>query len=175
MTRFWLWVPLGLFSLFFTVVASGLQKPQNRVITSKLIGKPLPSFSLPPAHAPQPGLGSANFKQGQPRLLNIFASWCIPCRAEAPVLMQLKRQGVSIDGIAIRDRPEDLTRFLTRGGNPYERIGADSDSSVQISLGSSGVPETFIIDGRGVIRHQHIGDIRFEDIPEILAVIKAAR
>jgi cytochrome c biogenesis protein CcmG, thiol:disulfide interchange protein DsbE len=175
MRRIWLWTPLGLFMLFFAVVASGLMKPSTHVVTSKLIGKPLPKFSLPPAHMPQPGLGSATFKQGQPRLLNIFASWCIPCQAEAPILLQLARRGVQIDGIAVRDRPQDLNRFLARGGNPFVRIGSDMDGVVQLSLGSSGVPETFVIDGNGIIRHQHIGDIRIEDVPEMLAQIRAAQ
>lgn len=175
MRRIALWLPLALFVAFFAVVAHGLIKPTTPTITSKLIGKPLPTFSLPPAHIGQPGLGSASFKQGQPRLLNIFASWCIPCIAEAPVLLEMKRAGVPIDSIAIRDRPQDVARFLLRNGNPYERIGSDVDSSVQLALGSSGVPETFVIDGRGIIRHQHIGDIRPEDVPDIIAALKAAR
>lgn len=175
MKRFWLWLPLALFALFFGVVAYGLIKPEDRTITSKMIGKPLPQFSLPPAHDGQPGLGSASFATGQPRLLNIFASWCIPCIAEAPVLMQLRQSGAPIDAIAIRDQPEDVARFLARNGNPYDRIGSDVVGKVQISLGSSGVPETFVIDGKGVIRHQHIGDIREEDIPEILDALRTAR
>jgi cytochrome c biogenesis protein CcmG, thiol:disulfide interchange protein DsbE len=175
MRKLALWLPLGLFLLFFGVVASGLYKPSSKVITSKMVGKPIPTFSLPPAHAPQPGLGSASFSQGQPRLLNIFASWCIPCIAEAPVLMQMARQGVQIDAIAIRDRPQDVARFLARNGNPYQRIGSDVESAVQLSMGSSGVPETFVIDGRGVIRHQHIGDIRPEDVPVIMDALRKAR
>ncbi len=175
MKRTWLWIPLALFGLFFAVMAVGLNKPSSTTITSKMIGKPLPKFSLPPAHAPQPGLGSASFQQGQPRLLNIFASWCIPCIAEAPVLLEMARKGVPIDAIAIRDRPQDVNRFLQRNGNPYQRIGSDVNSAVQMALGSSGVPETFVVDGRGIIRFQHIGDIRAEDVPEIMAALRAAR
>lgn len=175
MKRIWLWAPLALFGLFFGVVASGLVKPSSQTINSKMIGKPLPKFSLPPAHAPQPGLGSASFTQGQPRLLNIFASWCIPCIAEAPVLLDLARKGVPIDAIAIRDRPQDVARFLKRNGNPYQRIGSDVNSNVQMALGSSGVPETFVVDGRGIIRFQHIGDIRREDVPEILDALRKAQ
>jgi cytochrome c biogenesis protein CcmG/thiol:disulfide interchange protein DsbE len=80
-----------------------------------------------------------------------------------------------IDGIAIRDRPEDLNRFLATNGDPYERIGADSQSQVQISLGSSGVPESFVVDGRGIIRYQHIGPIEASDIPMILEKLEKAR
>lgn len=175
MKRLWLWLPLALFTIFFGVVAYGLVKPSDHVIVSKMIGKPLPQFALAPAHDGQPGLTSASFVGGQPRLLNVFASWCIPCIAEAPVLMQLRSMGVSIDAIAIRDRPEDVARFLERNGNPYGRIGSDTVGKVQISLGSSGVPETFVIDGKGIIRHQHIGDIRADDIPEILSALEAAK
>jgi cytochrome c biogenesis protein CcmG, thiol:disulfide interchange protein DsbE len=175
MKRFWLWLPLGMFILFFGVVAHGLIKPSNQIIRSRMVGKPLPIFSLPAAHEGQLGLGTANFRQGQPHLLNIFASWCIPCVAEAPILLQMRLNGVQIDGIAIRDRPTDVGRFLARNGNPYQRIGSDVESKVQLALGSSGVPETFVVDGRGIIRHQHIGDIRAEDVPEILAALKAAQ
>ncbi len=175
MRRFWLWLPLGMFILFFAVVAHGLIRPAGPTITSKLIGKPLPMFSLPPAHAGQPGLGTATFQQGQPRLLNIFASWCIPCMAEAPVLMRLHERGVEINAIAIRDRPQDVARFLTRNGNPYDRIGLDVESKVQLALGSSGVPETFIVDGHGIIRKQIIGDIHIDDVPMIVAALKAAQ
>lgn len=175
MKRFWLWFPLGLFVIFFGFVAYGLIKPSSKTISSKMVGKPIPQFSLPPAADGQPGLGSVSFKEGQPRLLNVFASWCLPCIAEAPVLMRMKAQGVPIDAIAIRDRPQDVARFLARNGNPYQRIGSDVDARVQISLGSSGVPESFVIDGKGVIRHQHIGDIRPEDVPEILSAMEAAR
>lgn len=175
MKRASLWLPFAIFVAFFGVVAYGLIKPSDHVITSKMIGKPLPQFALQPAHEGQDGLSSASFMGGPPRLLNVFASWCIPCIAEAPVLMQLRSAGIEIDAIAIRDRPEDVARFLERNGNPYSRIGSDSVGKVQISLGSSGVPETFVIDGRGIIRHQHIGDIREDDIPEIMKALEAAK
>jgi cytochrome c biogenesis protein CcmG, thiol:disulfide interchange protein DsbE len=175
MKRVWLWVPLGVFLIFFAVVASGLSRPQERVVTSKIVGKHVPNFVLPPLVRGHPGLGSGNLVTGQPRLLNVFASWCIPCIAEAPQLLQMARMGVPIDAIAIRDRPQDVAQFLARYGNPYQRIGSDVASKVQISLGSSGVPETFVVDGRGVIRYQHIGDIRREDIPDLIAELNAAR
>lgn len=175
MKRWILWAPLGLFVLFFGVVASGLISPSDTQIGSKMIGKPVPQFTLAAAVSERPGLSRAALTQGQPRLLNVFASWCIPCIAEAPVLMELKRRGVVIEGVAIRDRPQDLEQFLKRNGNPYQSIGADPQSSVQFALGSSGVPESFVVDGKGIIRHQHIGDIRSEDIPKIVAAIEAAR
>lgn len=173
MRRFWLWAPLAAFAVFFVVLASGLYAPTDRANPSKLVGKPIPAFSLQPGATGKPGLASTDFASG-PRLVNVFASWCVPCIAEAPVLAQLARQGVVIDGIAIRDRQADVDKFLTRHGNPYRAIGSDPVSQVQISLGSAGVPETFVVDAKGVIRHQHIGEIRPEDVPQIVAKLREA-
>ena len=172
--RWLLWLPLALFVAIVAVVLSGLLHPASTDIRSQLVGRAMPEFALPAAVPGHPALKRADMI-GQPRLLNVFASWCVPCAVEAPQLIALKRAGVVIDGIAIRDRPDDLAAFLGRYGDPYSRIGGDSDSRVQLALGSSGVPESFVIDGRGVIRLQHIGDIRPEEIPTILAAIEAAR
>ena len=111
---------------------------------------------------------------GKPRLLNIFASWCIPCAAEAQQLEQLRQLGVEVDGVAIRDKQDDLAVFLARNGNPYARIGADPVSKIQFDIGSSGVPESFVVDARGVIRYQHIGVIAPDQVPMILARLKEA-
>ena len=175
MKRALLWLPLGAFLLFFAVIAYGLLRPADRTVRSAMIGKPLPKFSLPAMVPGKPGLGSAAFSEGRPRLLNVFASWCIPCIAEAPQLMRLKAMGVQIDAIAIRDTGPAIEAFLKRNGDPYERIGDDKVSAVQLSLGSSGVPETFVIDGQGKIVKQHVGDIRPEDIPDIIATLQAAQ
>ncbi|EZP71484.1 Alkyl hydroperoxide reductase [Sphingomonas paucimobilis] len=175
MKRLLIWLPLALFLGFFALFASGLLKPDDRVITSKLVGKTLPAFSLPAAASDRPGLASTELATGKPRLLNIFASWCLPCAAEAPQLMALAQQGVNIDAIAIRDARADVDRFLARYGNPYARIGLDARSNVQIALGSSGVPESFVIDGKGRIVYQHVGDIRADDVPMILQRLKDAQ
>ena len=175
MKRLILWVPLVVFALFIATFAIGLYAPADRVITSKLVGKPVPDFALGPAVASHPPLNSADLRSGEPRLVNVFASWCVPCIAEAPQLMELKRQGVPIDAIAIRDRPQDVAAFLARWGDPYERIASDPNTQVQIALGSSGVPETFVVDGQGIIHHQHIGDIRPEHMAEIVAAYEAAK
>jgi cytochrome c biogenesis protein CcmG/thiol:disulfide interchange protein DsbE len=175
MRRLVLWVPLVVFLIFVATVAIGLYKPSERTIRSQMIGKQIPAFALPEAVPGKPALGSDALTSGEPRLLNVFASWCVPCIAEAPQLMELARRGVPIDAIAIRDRPEDVAKFLGRWGDPYQRIGSDRDSSVQLAMGSSGVPETFVIDGKGVIRYQHIGDIRPEHLPAILRAFEAAQ
>jgi len=123
----------------------------------------------------KPGLSSSELATGRPRLVNIFASWCVPCTAEVKILQELERHGVAIDGIAIRDRPQDIAGFLARNGDPYERIGSDPRSQLQIALGSSGVPESFVVDGKGVIRYQHIGPIEPSDLPMILTKLEQAK
>ena len=168
MSRWRLWVPLLLFLGFVGLAGYMLTRPKDEFVESRMIGQELPYFALRPATNERPGLSSADFKTGEPRLLNIFASWCLPCIAEAPQLQRLAAQGVAIEGIAIRDRPEDVADFLARHGNPYRAIGADDLSEVQLAIGSSGVPETFVIDGRGRIAYQHIGDIRPEDVAVLL-------
>lgn len=172
--RLILWVPLIGFVVFLIVFAIGLRQPTERTIPSALIGQPMPDFTLAPALPGRPGLTSAELRQGQPRVINVFASWCVPCRAEAPQLEALSRRGIPIDGIAVRDRPQDLAQFLATYGDPFRSIGADVDRRVQLNMGSAGVPETFIVDGRGIIRHQHIGAISDSDMPEIIAAYVAA-
>lgn len=175
MKRPLLWLPVAVFLALAALLASGLFAPADRTVRSAMIDQPVPQFSLQTIVPGKPGLSSADFGKGQPRLLNIFASWCAPCIAEAPVLMRLKQAGVPIDGVAIRDSAPALQDFLARNGDPFERIGADPTSSVQFAFGSSGVPESFVIDGRGRIVLQHIGDITAADVPAILAAVEKAR
>jgi cytochrome c biogenesis protein CcmG/thiol:disulfide interchange protein DsbE len=172
--RLLLWAPLVLFVAVFGLVASGLIKPGDRAVRSAMVGKPLPALTLPALLADKPGVVTAELR-GKPRLLNVFASWCIPCIAEAPQLLALKNAGVEIDAIAIRDTPEAVQGFLARHGDPYARIGDDKASAAQLALGSSGVPETFVIDGAGRIAYQHIGDIRAEHVPMLLAELEKAK
>jgi cytochrome c biogenesis protein CcmG/thiol:disulfide interchange protein DsbE len=152
-----------------------LSNPPDSTIQSRMVGKPVPSFELPAALPGVPGLSSTELATGKPRLVNFFASWCVPCIAEAPVLDELKQRGVKIDGIAVRDRPEDLAAFLQQHGNPFERIGSDRTSRVQLALGAAGVPESFVVDGRGVIRYQHVGPIEPEDVSALLSELEKAR
>lgn len=169
-----LWIPLLLFAGFLGFATYMMRQPKDDFVHSKMIGKQLPYFTLPPAVSGQPGLESKLLTDGRPRLLNIFASWCLPCAAEAPQLARLNKAGATIVGVDIRDRPEDVAAFLDRYGNPYQAIGADDVSRVQFLLGSSGVPETFVIDGKGRITYQHIGDIRADDVPLMLDKLREA-
>ena len=175
MSRVIRFAPLALLLLVVAGLIWRLATPVDTNVRSKLEGQPIPAFDLGPALAEKPALSSADLASGQPRLVNIFASWCVPCVTEVKVLQQLKARGVHIDGIAIRDRSEDVEQFLARNGDPYERIGSDEQSAIQIALGSSGVPESFIVDGHGVIRYQHIGPIEAVDMPKILAELENAR
>ncbi|MFL6752478.1 MAG: DsbE family thiol:disulfide interchange protein [Sphingomicrobium sp.] len=175
MSRAVRFAPLVLLLALLAGLVWRLATPVDTTVTSKLEGKPVPAFSLPAALPAKPGLSSAQLATGKPRLVNIFASWCVPCIGEVKVLQDLQRRGVAIDGIAVRDRPQDVAQFLARNGDPYERIGSDGQSRVQIALGSSGVPESFIVDGRGIIRYQHVGPIESSDVPLILAKLEQAR
>lgn len=174
MRRWQAWLPLAAFLAIVAVVAIQLYAPADRTVRSALVGKPMPRFVLPPIVVDRPGVPSAAFADGHPRLVNIFASWCIPCAAEAAQLMRLKQMGIEIDGVAIHDTRADVTEYLRTNGNPYARIGDDPTSAVQMAIGSSGVPESFVVDGKGRIVLQHVGDIRDDDVAAIAAAVKGA-
>jgi len=175
MSRAVRFAPLALLLLIIAALVWRLATPTDTNVHSTLEGKPVPAFDLPPILPAKPALSSANLATGRPHLVNVFASWCVPCITEVKVLQALRQRGVSVEGIAVRDRPADLADFLARNGDPYERIGSDLQSQVQISLGSSGVPESFVVDGKGVIRYQHIGPIEAGDVPMILSKLEQAR
>lgn len=168
-------IPLGVFLFILGLGGYMLSQPKDEAIPSQMVSKPLPEFDLEPATEGIEGAARSDFVGGGPRLLNLWASWCPPCVAEAPQLEMLKERGVEIIGIAMSDKPEDVAAFLDRHGNPYSRIGADDLSEIQFELGSSGLPETYVIDAQGVIRYQHIGDIREEHIPMLLDQLEEAR
>lgn len=175
MNRALRFAPLAVLAVVIAGLVWRLASPVDTAVRSRLEGQAVPPFALPPAVPSKPGLSSADLATGGPRLVNIFASWCVPCITEIRVLQQLEARGVAIDGIAIRDRPEDVAAFLARRGDPYQRIGRDDQSQVQIAMGSAGVPESFIVDGRGIIRYQHIGAVEAGDVPTILTELEKAR
>jgi cytochrome c biogenesis protein CcmG, thiol:disulfide interchange protein DsbE len=176
MMRGWkLWIPLAVFAFFGGLAIYGLTQPKDEFVRSHMVGQKLPAFDMPSATPGIDGLSNTHFSDGKPRLLNIFASWCIPCREEAPQLEALKSSGVEIHGIALRDKPADVAAFLNQYGNPFTRIGSDQDMRIQLALGSSGVPETYVIGGDGTILYQHIGDIRAEHVTMLLSKIRDAQ
>ena len=168
-------IPILLLVFIVVSLAWRLIKPADTAVPSQLVERPLPQFTLAAAVPGKPGVASADFGRGEPRLLNIFASWCVPCIGEAPILGELRGKGVKIEAMAVRDTPAATAAFLAANGDPYERIGLDPQSDVQISLGSSGVPETFVIDGHGVIRRQYIGPLTAANVPGIVDELRSLR
>jgi len=168
--RLWFAIPLLVFALFVAAVLWRLADPPSTIVETRLVGQPLPPFATAPIVPGKAPVTSAELTAArQPRLVNLFASWCVPCIAEAPVLADLRRQGVRIDGIAIRDTSADLLKFLRDNGDGYDRIGGDANGQAQIALGASGVPESFLVDGGGVIRYHHVGAIMPQDREQVLA------
>ena len=134
---------------------SGSRKPNQ--LPSVLIGKPAPDIPLPLLQNNQAELALHAYL-GQPLLVNFFASWCAPCRAEAPALEHLSKQ-ISIIGIAYKDRPQDTRKFLQKYGNPFVAIGRDDDGRAGMSWGVYGVPETYLITPSGQIKWRHAGPL----------------
>jgi cytochrome c biogenesis protein CcmG/thiol:disulfide interchange protein DsbE len=163
--------------LIFVVVGIGLALGLTRdpsVLPSALLDQPVPEFDLPPlAGRDDPGLSSRDLKASGPALVNVFASWCVPCRAEHPLLMALAEQGVTIYGINYKDPPEQASAWLEELGDPFARIGADRDGRVGIDWGVYGVPETFVVDGEGRIRHRFVGPLQARDIDQTLLPLLA--
>ncbi|WP_265529567.1 DsbE family thiol:disulfide interchange protein [Sphingomicrobium marinum] len=172
MTRF---IPIIIFFAIIVVAGWRLAVPREEQVRSTLVGQPAPEFALKAALEGKPGLSTADLATGQPRLVNIFASWCVPCIAEAPLLDGMAKSGIPIDGIAVRDKPEDIARFLARHGDPFDRLGNDLNSAAMIAFGASGVPETFVVNGEGMITYHHQGPLLPDDVPRLRREWKAAR
>lgn len=162
--RFAYLVPLVLFVLIGLGLAVGLTL-NPREIPSALIGKPVPEFSLGPVQGRDLGLSTADLKTGQPSLVNVFASWCVPCRVEHPLLIALQRDNLApIHGLNYKDDPADVAKWLDQLGDPFTRTGADRNGRVGIDWGVYGVPETFVVDGEGRIRCKHVGPLTAWDL-----------
>lgn len=156
--RLGLLLPLLVFIGITVFLAVGLTH-DPREVPSPLIGKPVPQFSLPPVRGRTLGLATGDLR-GDVSLVNVFASWCVACREEHPLLMQIKRDSVlPIHGLDYKDQPADAARWLNEMGDPYTRTGADLDGRVAIDWGVYGVPESFVIDREGRIAYKQIGPI----------------
>ena len=155
---------VGMLSAF----ALGLGR-DPKVLPSPLVGKPVPAFELARLEADGGAFASAALAaDGEPKLLNVFASWCLSCKVEHPVLMRIAAEGVALYGLDWKDRPEDGRAYLASRGNPFRAVGSDPSGRAGIELGVTGTPETFVIDGRGIIRHRHVGPITPEVWEETL-------
>ena len=142
-------------------------------IPSALINKPVPEFSLPPVQGRTLGLSSSNLR-GEVSLVNVFASWCLACREEHPVFMQLAKSGtVPLHGLDYKDQPDDAARWLDTDGDPYTRTGADLTGRVAIDWGVYGVPETFVVSADGRIVYKHIGAVTEEALQKTILPLVA--
>lgn len=170
---------VGLAGLFFF----GLRAGDPSKLPSALIGKPVPAFTLPPLEGLRadgkqvPGFSDADLAQGRVTIVNVWASWCIPCRAEHPFLVQLVRDsGAPLYGLNYKDGTEAARRFLGHYGSPFAAVGVDSSGKTAIDWGVYGVPETFIVSGEGKILYKQVGPIDGSIIAKrLMPVIEKAR
>ncbi len=169
-------LPLVALAGLIAVFAMNIDRDPG-LVRSVLIDKPVPAFTLPALEqSGVPGFDSESLR-GEVTVVNVFASWCVPCRAEHPLLVALKQAtGVRLVGINQKDAAQNANAFLTELGNPYDAIGADASGRVSIDWGVYGVPETFIVDANGIIRAKHIGPINADSLREVvIPAIEAAK
>ena len=159
-------LPVILFVLVSAALGVGLTL-DPRIIPSALIDKPVPEFKLPPVGDRTEGLTTDDLKKGNVTIVNVFASWCGPCRIEHPLLMEIANNSeIAIHGINYKDRPRNVINWLHKYGNPYKKIGSDQDGRVSIDWGVYGVPETFVIDQHARIAYKHVGPLSAEDMKQ---------
>lgn len=171
----WAGLPIALFALIAVLFGFGLRNDPQK-LPSALLNKPVPEFTLAPLEgAGKPGFATADLKDGRPSLVNVFASWCVPCRDEHPVLLRLSQSGkIRVLGINYKDEPANANAFLGELGNPYAAIGSDRQGRVGIDWGVYGVPESYLVDGSGVIRQKFVGPLTDESVASTLLPAIAA-
>ena len=149
---------------------------QRDTLPSALIDKPAPLVELPPLRDDGRGLTAEALTAPGVKVVNVWASWCGPCRLEHPALMELAERGVTVLGVNQRDRRDAALAFLRELGDPFDRVGVDADGRASVEWGVYGVPETFVVDGEGRIVFKHVGPIQNDDLERrILPAIEAAR
>lgn len=181
--RTWLIAPVAIFTLLAGLFAVALRSGDPSRLPSMLIGKPVPAFAFPAVEglgdaAPSVnGFDASALAQGNVSVVNFFASWCAPCVEEHPQLSQLRdTPGVTLVGVNVKDEPAAVRQFLNRYGSPYAILGADRAGRGSIEWGLTGTPETFIVDGRGIVRMKYIGPVMPEVLTRvILPAIEAAK
>jgi len=172
--RLLVFIPLAMFAALAALFLVRLGSGDPSSIPSALIGRPVPDTSLPPVAGlvhdgnPLPGLNSADFK-GAVTVVNVWGSWCIPCRDEAPLLMRLAEDHrIRVAGINYKDQPENARRFLGRFGNPFSAVGADESGRAAIEWGVYGVPETFIVGRDARIAFKLIGEVTADNLDRVM-------
>jgi cytochrome c biogenesis protein CcmG/thiol:disulfide interchange protein DsbE len=170
-----LWIPLIIFVAIVALLGIGLTMDPERV-PSPLIGKPVPDFTLPQVADPERTVSPADLK-GRVYLLNVWASWCVACREEHPVLMDAARDtDLTIVGLDYKDKRADALQWLEERGDPYDVSAFDAKGKVGIDLGVYGVPETFVVDAEGVIRRKFVGALTHQKLrTEILPLVAELR
>ena len=171
-----IFVPLFLFAALVVLFLVRLYSGDASLLPSALIGRQVPAFTLPPVEVlpDKQGFSDADLRQGKVTLVNVFASWCVPCHQEHELIMRLsadpalKSADVRLFGLAYKDDPANIRRFLDEGGNPYARIGADRKGRVAIDWGVYGVPETFIVKGDGTIAYRFVGPVSEESYRDVI-------
>jgi cytochrome c biogenesis protein CcmG/thiol:disulfide interchange protein DsbE len=170
-------VPILLFLVLAVFLFKSLIAPPPQELPSMLVNEPAPNTPLPALNAQVEGFSPADLRAGHVTVLNFFASWCVPCREEAgvlPIIAQMK--GVKLYGIAYKDMPEKTEAFLRETGNPFDRLDIDEPGSAGIEWGITGVPETFVIDGKGTVLLRHAGPLTQGVIADdIVPAIRKAR
>ena len=166
--RLWPYLlPIATFACVGVLLYLGLYRDPT-LVPSPLIGKPVPRFALGPVQGREQGLSSRDLR-GEVTLVNVFASWCVACRDEHPLLMALEREDViPIHGLNYKDTPDAAAAWLDALGDPYTRIGADLDGRVGLDWGVYGVPETFVVDRNGRIAYKHIGPVTPRVLDEVV-------
>ena len=153
-------IPVAAFAVLAFFLFKSLWAPAPDIIPSALINKPAPRLVLPGLDAQSAAFTPADLAAGHVSVVNVFASWCAPCRLEAGQLETLSRMpGVAVYGLAQKDKPAATRAFLDEVGNPFARIARDDDGRASIEWGVYGVPETFVVDGKGIIRLKYVGEI----------------
>jgi cytochrome c biogenesis protein CcmG/thiol:disulfide interchange protein DsbE len=159
-TRLFYVIPVVVVAGLMIAFAVFLQQGPPGFLPSQLVGKSAPEFTLPPLDAEAQNFTREELSQGRPTVINFFASWCTPCRVEHPTLQAMAARGdITLYGIDYKDDPEKARAFLTELGNPFGRINEDRDGRAAIDFGVTGVPETFVIDGNGVIKAHYAGPL----------------
>ena len=176
------WLPLAAFFALAALLAAGVwmsRNPDRDALPSPLIGKPAPEFALPILHEPTRTVRLADLR-GQPFLLNVWGSWCVECRVEHPVLTRFaETKRLRVVGYNWKDEPADALRWLEQFGNPFWLVLADVEGRAAIDWGIYGAPETFLVDGTGIIRWKHVGalteDVIADELMPALQQVEASR
>jgi cytochrome c biogenesis protein CcmG/thiol:disulfide interchange protein DsbE len=177
MNRWITLLPVAAFAVLAFFLFKSLWSPEPNIIPSALINKPAPRLVLPGLDARSAAFTPADLTAGHVSVVNVFASWCAPCRLEAIQLNILaKLPGVAVYGLAQKDKPAATRAFLDEVGNPFARIARDDDGRASIEWGVYGVPETYVVDGKGIIRLKYIGQLTETVLAEqLVPAIKAAQ